>query len=157
MSQTIQLDSARRARTARRQATEPARTSRLGARDFRTDHRLRPGRTEAEVGADLRRGGGSVVRGDDAQVTPAARLGGRVGGLVVLGRARGHRAGGLATASARATRSSVVGGGGSNSPSCRTTSQPRGAVRLRACGSQRSYVCGSANAANGPTTAVDSL
>jgi len=30
-------------------------------------------------------------------------------------------------------------------------------VRLRACGSHRSYVWGSANAARGPTTAVESL
>ena len=42
------------------------------------------------------------------------------------------------TASARATRSSLLGGGGWNSPSWRTSSHPRGVVRLRACGSHRS-------------------
>jgi hypothetical protein len=80
-------------------------------------------------------------------------------GRVPCSSGRGGGAGRAAsrTASASATRSSVVGGGGPKSPSWRTSSQPRGAVRLRAWGSQRSYVCGSANAASGPTTAVDSL
>ena len=83
-------------------------------------------------------------------------MAGRVEGLLARRRAR-RRAGRLADGLGEGDQ--VVGGGrgGSNSPSWRTTSQPRGAVRLRACGSHRSYVCGSANAASGPTTAVDSL
>jgi hypothetical protein len=60
------------------------------------------------------------------------------------------------TASASASRSSLLGIGRLYSPSCRTTSQPFGTVRRRACASQRSYECGSAYVASGPTTAVES-
>ena len=60
------------------------------------------------------------------------------------------------TASASASRSSRLGGAGENSGVSRTTSHPRGAVRRSACSTHRSYECGSACCASGPSTAVES-
>ena len=49
-----------------------------------------------------------------------------------------------------------MGIGDGNSPACRMTSHPRGTEKRTAWSSQRSYECGSAKLARGPTTASES-